>query len=183
MTRILRAAATLLLFSPPAFGEITWQWSFDQERGTFQTSGSVADLGAAGQFEVQQFTVSGSTDADNIGASFSGQANQFIVWEPSAVESFRAGTGIPFGSAILFNSTLARYTFATDSFGTLTGQYRVLADEAGALPLPLTINPIVVAPMPIVQPVPATSPVALAILVFTLALLGLKTTGRSGAPS
>ena len=182
MRSFLCAGALLLFMSSPAFADITWQWSFDEESGTLRTMGEPTDLNSPGEFLVTQFAVSASADASNIGAVYQGQTNAFVIWEPSMVDRFRTGTGIPFDSSIRFENESAIYTFSTNSSGALTGQYRLILSEGSTPPQPLAISPAGSVPAVTIQPVPTTSVVALVVLALGILTLGSCATRRRGIP-
>lgn len=172
MSIVFRAVLLLMVVAPPAIADITWNWSFGDEAGTFMTEGEPSDLDAAGLFRVVQFDVVQSVDAANTVASYSGPADPFIVWEPTAVVRFQSGTGIPFGSSIQYLSETVRYTFLADSSGTLTGALRVLDDEAASPAMPLTIQAITSTVAPAVHPVPTLSTAGMTMLMLSMLVLG-----------
>ena len=155
--------------------DILWEWSFATESGTFITTGTMADLGAADTFYFNGFNVSASSLPANVGSPYQwsnpSQGVQGILWDGSQItQYFREGGTYTNGSNFFRGSS--------EYFYTLIPSVGILHDPEETV---LVEDTMTVTPMRNVRQsrdIPSLSMWGLATLAAVLAITGIMLVRR-----
>jgi hypothetical protein len=66
-------STALLLVGGTASADVTWNWRFGSEAGTFVTDGTLHDTTGAFDFTIKTLTVTSSVDTEDIGVVYTDQ--------------------------------------------------------------------------------------------------------------
>jgi len=156
---LLLYVAAVLLLPVPAVANITWDWSFSTEAGTFETDGALVGASAPEanyKIDSSTFAVTASHNAVFVGATYVvSQETQGFHWDGTQPTFFwRSGGALPpyvgpttsLGSSnfftILSSGEYRSYTFLSP------GPTAKLWDPHYQVPDPFAIGPLSLAPIP-----------------------------------
>jgi hypothetical protein len=145
------AAVALILAAAPAQANITWEWSFQSEAGTFVTNGDlIGGLAPAGSYTLDPttFTVLTSSVPSLLGAGYTETYSpQGLVWDGSAVTQLWRDGGTYTNGANLFH---VDYWYALGLPDAMLYDNTSPGDYFIALEGPLTLRPqsAVLVPVP-----------------------------------
>ncbi|NOZ77648.1 MAG: hypothetical protein GXP48_00435 [Acidobacteria bacterium] len=160
----------LLLCAGMARADVVWSWQFQNEKGTFTTDGTVADLAGPHTFTILSFQVTASDYPANVGATYTwNQPPQGLIWDGSAItQFFRSGGTLTNGSNFFNADTYWAYTLVPD-----TG---LLSDDSEET---VTSGALTVAPILEPEAIPTLGGPGLVTMILVVGLLGIAAIRRT----